>query len=149
MADLRNDSAIVAEFLAAVNGYGPREVARLVEGISPSDLTRWRAGGAKRLSGEKRRALLRFLEQQSGDGAGDDLRVEYDEDQPRGAEAELEEMFREFDNIVRFMSRMGPAGEARGRKLAALDGVREILAVTGGIPDWYFTLRTRVENGEL
>lgn len=67
MSDLKRDPEIVEAFLEAVGELGPREVERYVEGVSASDVSRWKARGARRLSNEKRRALLAYLKRAAAD----------------------------------------------------------------------------------
>ncbi len=62
MPETRSDAEMVAAFLEAVEGYGVREVTRMVDGISHDDLSRWRRGAWKRLSAPKRRLLRQYLE---------------------------------------------------------------------------------------
>lgn len=77
---------------------------------------------------------------------------------PRDAEAvaaggdverEAEDIFSSFDAVARFLGGIGPAGEERLRKMDALEGLRRMLTAGGLLPDWWYRLRDRVENGEL
>lgn len=59
------------------------------------------------------------------------------------------DLFEDLDRIVRYMRKMGPPGSAERRKRAALMGLKEMLAATGGVPEWWYELRDRLEAGEL
>ena len=54
-----------------------------------------------------------------------------------------------FVEILRRVSGSGNAQKAKLRKLDALDGLRRFYSATGGVPDWWFSLREQVEAGEI
>lgn len=64
---MTDDPALVARFLEAVSHMTQMEVGRMVPGVSQSDVSRWSKDGAKRLTGPKRRAILRYLNRKPGD----------------------------------------------------------------------------------
>jgi transcriptional regulator with XRE-family HTH domain len=75
--------------------------------------------------------------------------------EPEGAAAEAgpeqagaEDVFASLDAVARFVEGIGPAGQERHRKLDALEGLRRMLTARGILPDWWYELRERVENGE-
>lgn len=76
-----SDQELVAAFLDLVGNMPSRQIARTYEGITPDDLTRWRRGSWKRISGDKRDALIRIL----SDVASHSGQAPYD---PQLAEAE-------------------------------------------------------------
>lgn len=57
--------------------------------------------------------------------------------------------FTVFENVVRFLDGIGPSGQERARKLDALEGLRRMLTARGPLPDWWYLVKERVENGEL
>lgn len=59
-----------------------------------------------------------------------------------------EDVFASLDAVARFVEGIGPAGQERHRKLDALEGLRRMLTARGVLPDWWYELRERVENGE-
>ena len=67
---------------------------------------------------------------------------------PEEAEEALE-MFASLDSIARFVGGIGPAGQEKLRKLDALEGLRRMLTARGALPDWWYELKERVENGRL
>lgn len=66
-----------------------------------------------------------------------------------GPEREAEDLFASLDAVARFVAGMALPGEERLRKLDALEGLRRMLTARGALPGWWYTLRERVENGEL
>ena len=58
-------------------------------------------------------------------------------------------MFATLDAVVRFVEGMAPPGQERLRKLDALEGLRRMLTARGALPDWWYELQERVENGRL
>lgn len=62
-----DDPALVAAFLEAVAHMTQSEVGRRVPGISQSDVSRWQNEPVHRLTGPKRRAVLRYLKRRPGD----------------------------------------------------------------------------------
>lgn len=59
------------------------------------------------------------------------------------------ELFDDFDKIVRHLRRVGPPGQMQKRKEAAIRGLYDLLANTGGVPEWWYRLRDKLEAGEL
>ena len=57
--------------------------------------------------------------------------------------------FPSFDDVVRFLVGIGPKGQERARKLDALEGLRRMLTARGPLPDYWYLLKERVENGEI
>lgn len=64
---MTDDPTLVARFLDAVSHMTQTEVGRMVPGVSQSDISRWSREGAKRLTGPKRRAILRYLNRKPED----------------------------------------------------------------------------------
>lgn len=116
-------------------------------GVHPGSIARWETGGSV--------PHRYYLEQIAGWGevspewilTGEDDGTVEAEDAP--AEAEAEELFASFDAVARFLGGIGPAGQEKFRKLDALEGLRRMLTARGLLPDWWYRLRDRVENGEL
>ena len=132
MPGTRSDPEIIKAFLKATEGLSGREVRELVAGVTEHDVSRWRRGQGKRLSGRKRRAILRFLE----DGAG------------RPDEA-AEEMFSSFTAVARFIGGIAPPGQEKLVKLDALEGYRRMITARERLPSWWYRLKEMVENDEL
>ena len=59
------------------------------------------------------------------------------------------DVFATLDAVVRFVEGMAPPGQERLRKLDALEGLRRMLSARGAVPDWWYELKERVENGRL
>jgi transcriptional regulator with XRE-family HTH domain len=66
-----------------------------------------------------------------------------------GGEGNGSELFASLDAVVRFVEGMAPPGQERLRKLDALEGLRRMLTARGALPDWWYELKERVENGRL
>lgn len=79
MTDFKRDPELISAFVEAVSGYGPREIARMVDGVTSTDVVRWRNTGGTRLSENKRRALLAYLERARRTDATADADVLSDE----------------------------------------------------------------------
>lgn len=137
-----SDRELVSTFLEEVTGYSQDEAAAMVDGVTATDVWRWRNGEWKRLSAKKRRDLITFVERQRDGGA-----EERPEDVGRGSEED--ELFEDFDRVVRYMKRMGPPGSEEKRKRAALQALHTLLAATGPIPSWWYDLRDRLDAAEL
>ena len=67
----------------------------------------------------------------------------------RGGADEGSDLFASLDEVVRFVEGMAPPGQERLRKLDALEGLRRMLTARGALPDWWYELKERVENGRL
>ncbi|HEX8903802.1 MAG TPA: helix-turn-helix transcriptional regulator [Longimicrobiaceae bacterium] len=67
---------------------------------------------------------------------------------PNGEE-EARDVFASLDAVARFVEGIAPPGQERFRKLDALEGLRRMLTARGRLPDWWYTLKERVDNGEL
>jgi transcriptional regulator with XRE-family HTH domain len=63
--------------------------------------------------------------------------------------ADADDVFASLDAVVRFVEGFGPPGQERLRKLDALEGLRRMLTARGILPDWWYLLKERVENGGL
>lgn len=119
-------------------------------GVHPGSIARWETGGSvphlyhlDRIAewGDVSTEWLLNGEEPSADG-----------DQEASApevEREAEDVFASLDSVARFLGGIGPAGEEKLRKLDALEGLRRMLTARGLLPDWWYRLRDRVENGEL
>lgn len=64
---MTNDPTLVARFLEAVSHMTQMEIGRMVPGVSQSDVSRWTNNPVHRLTGPKRRALMRYLDRQPGE----------------------------------------------------------------------------------
>lgn len=68
---------------------------------------------------------------------------------PAEGEGDAHDLFSSLDVVVRFVEGMAPPGQERLRKLDALEGLRRMLTARGALPDWWYELKERVENGRL
>ncbi len=68
---------------------------------------------------------------------------------PAKGEGEGGDLFASLDAVVRFVEGMAPPGQERLRKADALEGLRRMLTARGELPDWWYELKERVENGRL
>jgi transcriptional regulator with XRE-family HTH domain len=59
------------------------------------------------------------------------------------------DLFASLDAVARFVEGIGPPGQERLRKSDALEGLRRMLTARGLLPDWWYTLKERVDDGEL
>lgn len=59
------------------------------------------------------------------------------------------DVFASLDVVARFVEGIAPPGQERLRKLDALEGLRRMLTARGTLPDWWYDLRQKVENGRL
>jgi transcriptional regulator with XRE-family HTH domain len=66
-----------------------------------------------------------------------------------GGEAQAGDVFASLDQVARFVEGIAPPGQERLRKLDALEGLRRMLTARGALPDWWYLLRERVENGQV
>lgn len=116
-------------------------------GVHPGSIARWETGG----SVPHRYHLERIAEWGDVDAewilTGKSPGVV--EAAAEAPEEEAQELFASPDAITRFVGGIGPAGQERLRKLDALEGLRRMLTAGGLLPDWWYDLRGRVENGEL
>jgi len=62
---------------------------------------------------------------------------------------ETGDVFASLDQVARFVEGIAPRGQERLRKLDALEGLRRMLTARGALPDWWYLLRERVENGQV
>ena len=62
---------------------------------------------------------------------------------------EAVDLFASLDAMARFVEGIGAPGEERLRKIDALEGLRRMLTARGLLPDWWYTLRDRVEADEI
>lgn len=60
---MQPDAEIVQAFLAETAGLSQEEIEAIAEGITQTDVSRWRRDDWQRLTAAKRRAVLRFLEE--------------------------------------------------------------------------------------
>jgi transcriptional regulator with XRE-family HTH domain len=136
--DLRERRGLTREELAARVGVHAGSIARWETGGSvPHAYTLERIAEACGGSAEYIR---------TGRGGGVDTR---ETGSPAGGEGEGGDLFATLDAVVRFVEGMAPAGQERLRKLDALEGLRRMLTARGALPDWWYELKERVENGRL
>jgi transcriptional regulator with XRE-family HTH domain len=119
----------------------PALAARL--GVHSGSIARWETGGS---------VALPYHVERIAEWAGVDagwLRHGTGSGRAAPVEREGEDLFSSFDAVVRFLGGIGPAGEARARKLDALEGLRRMLTARAALPDWWYELRDRVEGDEV
>ena len=136
--DLRERRGLTREELAARVGVHAGSIARWETGGSvPHAYTLERIAEACGGSAEYIR---------TGRGGGTETR---ETALPGGGDGEGGDLFATLDAVVRFVEGMAPAGQERLRKLDALEGLRRMLTARGALPDWWYELKERVENGRL
>jgi len=129
-------------------GLTREELAARV-GVHTGSIARWETGG----SVPHAYTLERIAE--ACGGSADYIRTGGDEDEASdGASAPVGDgaggdMFASLDMVARFVEGIAPAGQERLRKLDALEGLRRMLTARGTLPDWWYELKERVENGRL
>lgn len=138
--DLRERRGLSREELAARVGVHAGSIARWETGGSvPHAYTLERiaeicGGSAEYIrTGRGDEASARHAAAPAGGGGGDD-----------GSD-----LFASLDAVVRFVEGMAPPGQERLRKLDAMEGLRRMLTARGALPDWWYELKERVENGRL
>jgi len=122
------------------NGWDRGELARRL-GVHAGSIARWESGGAvphaytvQRIA-EMAGTTAEWLRTGGGDpGAG-----------TRATAGDPVS----YDAVARFMGEIAPPGEERLRKLDALEGLRRMLTARGALPDWWYLLRERAEQGTL
>ena len=125
-------------------GLSREELAERV-GVHAGSIARWETGG----SVPHAYTLERIAEACGGSaeyirtGAGDEAVAAPADDTDEG------DVFSSLDAVVRFVEGMAPRGQERLRKLDALEGLRRMLTARGPLPDWWYELKERVENGRL
>lgn len=130
-------------------GLTREELAARV-GVHTGSIARWETGG----SVPHAYTLERIAEACGGSaeyirtGRGDDDEAN-DAESQAGADGGGGDMFASFDSVARFVEGIAPAGQERLRKLDALEGLRRMLTARGTLPDWWYELKERVENGRL
>jgi transcriptional regulator with XRE-family HTH domain len=136
------DRALVKSFLEATKNLSQDEAAEEV-GVSQKTISNWRRAEWSRLNAATRRALQSYLVAERN-GQSEEERPE-----DMGGGGGAEDLFGDFDKIVRFLRRVGPPGQMQKRKEAAVRGLYDMLANTGGVPEWWYQLRDQVEAGEI
>ena len=127
-------------------GWDREELARRL-GVHSGSIARWETGGAV--------PHAYTLERIAELGGASSEWIRTGRGAPEGVadatavEPETEELFVSFDAMVRFVEGIAPPGEERLRKLDALEGLRRMLTARGALPDWWYELKERVENGRL
>jgi len=124
-------------------GLSREELAARV-GVHAGSIARWETGG----SVPHAYTLERIAE--ACGGSAEYIRTgQGDEREPVAAAAEADDVFASLDAVVRFLEGMAPAGQERLRKVDALEGLRRMLTARGALPDWWYEIKDRVENGRL
>jgi len=125
-------------------GLSRDELAARV-GVHPGSIARWETGG----SVPHAYTLERIAE--ACGGGSEWIRTGHRPEEPEGAapEADAGDVFGSLDTVARFVEGIAPPGQEKFRKLDALEGLRRMLTARGRLPDWWYTLKERVEHGEL
>jgi transcriptional regulator with XRE-family HTH domain len=125
-------------------GLTREELAARV-GVHAGSIARWETGG----SVPHAYTLERIAE--ACGGASEWIRTGRQEEGVEAAAAEPEagDVFASLDSVARFVEGIAPPGQERFRKLDALEGLRRMLTARGLLPDWWYTLKERVDHGEL
>ncbi|HEX2201862.1 MAG TPA: helix-turn-helix transcriptional regulator [Longimicrobium sp.] len=112
-------------------------------GVHAGSIARWETGGSIPHS-----YTLERIAALAG-GSAEWIRTGHGEPGGASPETEAEDLFVSLDAMARFVAGMAPPGEERLRKLDALEGLRRMLTARGALPGWWYTLRERVESGDL
>lgn len=126
--ELRTDRELVDAFLEAIHGMSSYRIHGLIDGITQTDVSRWRRGEWKRLTGEKRRAIETYLD---GAGAAPPGRSQTDLFVAVG-----EHLFTR-EGLYQTLSTYGGPGEEREKKLylvQALHAIADKLQKEGLMP---------------
>jgi transcriptional regulator with XRE-family HTH domain len=128
-------------------GLSREELAARV-GVHAGSIARWETGG----SVPHAYTLERIAEACGGSaeyirtGRGGDEREAVAAPADEGGE---DDVFASLDAVVRFVEGMAPPGQEKLRKVDALEGLRRMLTARGTLPDWWYEIKERVENGRL
>jgi transcriptional regulator with XRE-family HTH domain len=132
-------------------GWDRLQLAEML-GVHSGSIARWETGGAvpHAYTLERIAELCGASSEWIRTGRGDSPVPSEPEraGEPEEEQAGAEDVFASLDAVTRFVEGMGPAGQERHRKLDALEGLRRMLTARGVLPDWWYELRDRVENGE-
>ena len=133
-------------------GWDRLQLAEML-GVHSGSIARWETGGAvpHAYTLERIAELCGASSEWIRTGRGDSpvpAEPESVEPEPAPEQAGAEDVFASLDAVARFVEGIGPAGQERARKLDALEGLRRMLTARGILPDWWYELRDRVENGE-
>jgi transcriptional regulator with XRE-family HTH domain len=132
-------------------GWDRLQLAEMV-GVHSGSIARWETGGAvpHAYTLERIAELCGASSEWIRTGRGDSpVPAEPERATEVEEQAGAEDVFASLDAVTRFVEGMGPAGQERHRKLDALEGLRRMLTARGMLPDWWYALRDRVENGEI
>ena len=136
---MSTDVELVQEFLKTVAGLSTYEASDVAEGITQTDVSKWRRSDWKRLTAAKQRALRAFLDQP-------EIRKRLEAGDP----APIALADGEQRRVTAWVMGLGEAGENTPRKLEGLTRYEKTLAAfRQPVPDWLYELRARVEAGEL
>ena len=131
-------------------GWDRLQLAEML-GVHSGSIARWETGGAvpHAYTLERIAELCGAPSEWIRTGRGDSpVPAEPESAEPEPEQAGAEDVFASLDAVARFVEGIGPAGQERARKLDALEGLRRMLTARGILPDWWYELRDRVENGE-
>ena len=129
-------------------GYGREKLAELLK-VHSGSIARWETGGSvphaftmERIA-ELTSVTVEWL--RTGREAPGDARGQTETSAP----GDPGDVFASFDAVVRFLGGIAPPGQERARKVDALEGLRRMLTARGALPDWWYLVKERVENGEI
>ena len=131
-------------------GWDRLQLAEML-GVHSGSIARWETGGAvpHAYTMERIAELCDASSDWIRTGRGESpVPAEPESEAPEPEQAGAEDVFASLDGVTRFVEGIGPAGQERHRKLDALEGLRRMLTARGILPDWWYALRDRVENGE-
>jgi len=124
-----------------------REALAARVGVHAGSIARWETGGSV-----PHAFTMERIAETCGASA-DWLRTGHGEGREAVAAAaageEAGDVFASLDVVARFVEGIAPRGQERLRKLDALEGLRRMLTARGALPDWWYLLRERVENGQI
>lgn len=131
-----NDKELVSAALQRVRDYSNLAAAGEI-GVSEGTIRRWREGNvAIPLRTSTRLALRRYLSDESTGEA-------------REPEPEAEDLFANYDQIVKYVGGVAPPGQDQAVKRDILEGIRRAITATRPLPRWWHELKEKVDRGEL
>lgn len=140
-------------------GIRQAEFARRIE-EAPPQLSRWVMNRNVPQDGPLRKmaevggvsvAWLRYGDSGSSEERPEDSLYDPREGvEPYDPDADTAELvFRQFETWIRGMGGEGDPAQGKLRRLDALEGLRRFFSARGAVPDWWYDIHRKVENGQL
>lgn len=139
---------LIDQALDRLASYSTTEAAERI-GVSHATIARWRRGDWTRLNAETERRVRSFLESEDQKERLEGVGLDIAWSSPGVPDETAVRLISESEFLRALVRSVGEPGDQVSRKGDLVDRYRELLAIVGAVPEWWYDVKSEVKNGAL